>query len=128
MKLNGMNMDYQIRLRLLVTIGCIAHTVEQGYDLKMNRKVTELVEAFADALTNEDIIRSEEYAKGYVDGVKETLENTKGKWEFIGDNMYMCSNCKTPYTMQQFAVLRHYKDDPYQLKCCPNCGAHMEEI
>lgn len=52
-------------------------------------------------------------------------ERKKGKWSFIGDNMFECTCCGTPYTTQQLNGLRNYNTDPYAPKFCPNCGADM---
>lgn len=96
----------------------------------MNNKVAELVEAFADTLTDEDIIRSEEYAKGYADGVKETLENTpKGKWIArpehqggftpAGNAVYSCSECG--WIFGAHMIFPDYK-------YCPMCGVQMGDL
>ena len=52
-------------------------------------------------------------------------ERKKWKWSFIGDNMFECTCCGTPYTTQQLNGLRNYNTDPYAPKFCPNCGADM---
>ena len=47
----------------------------------MGDKLKELVASFADALTEEDIIRAEAYSKGYVDGIKDMVANSsKNDW------------------------------------------------
>ena len=51
----------------------------------------------------------------------------KGKWNFIGNNMHECTNCKRAYTVQQFEAMRNYNRDPLNPKFCPNCGADMRE-
>lgn len=56
-----------------------------------------------------------------------TLERPKGKWNFIGDQMFECSSCKRTYTQNQFEELRIYTTDDLLLKFCPNCGAYMRE-
>lgn len=52
-------------------------------------------------------------------------EREKGKWNFIGDNMFECTYCGVVYTTQQLNGLRNYNVDPYTPKFCPNCGAPM---
>ena len=52
-------------------------------------------------------------------------ERKKGKWNFIGDNMFECTYCGVVYTTQQLNGLRNYDVDPYAPKFCPNCGADM---
>ena len=96
----------------------------------MNNKVADLVEAFADTLTDEDVIRSEAYAKGYVDGVKEMLENTpKGKWIArpehqggftpAGNAVHSCSECG--WIFGAHMIFPDYK-------YCPMCGTQMGDL
>ena len=54
-------------------------------------------------------------------------EQKPGKWNFIGDNMFECTNCKVVYTTNQLNSLRNYDTDPYAPRFCPNCGAKMIE-
>lgn len=51
-------------------------------------------------------------------------ERKKGKWNFIGDNMFECTCCGTPYTTQQLDGLRNYNTDPYAPNFCPYCGSY----
>jgi hypothetical protein len=46
-----------------------------------------------------------------------------GKWVFIGNNMFECSNCCTPYTKEQLLTWKRYKNDSDFPNCCPNCGS-----
>lgn len=52
-------------------------------------------------------------------------EQKRGRWNFIGDNMFECTNCKVVYTTNQLNSLRNYDTDPYAPRFCPNCGADM---
>lgn len=52
-------------------------------------------------------------------------ERKKGEWNFIGDNMFVCTSCGVAYTTQQLNGLRNYDTDPYAPKFCPNCGAEL---
>ena len=52
-------------------------------------------------------------------------ERKRGKWNFIGDNMFECTSCGVVYTTRQLNGLRNYDTDPYAPKFCPNCGADM---
>ena len=52
-------------------------------------------------------------------------EQKKGKWNFIGDNMFECSMCGASYTTQQLNFLRNYETDPYLPWFCPHCGSDM---
>ena len=54
-----------------------------------------------------------------------TIEPRKGKWSFIGVNMFACSCCGTGYTTQQLNGLRNNESDPYLPFFCPKCGADM---
>ena len=56
------------------------------------------------------------------------IEPRKGKWSFIGDNMFACSCCGTGYTTGQLNGLRNNESDPYAPFFCPNCGADMREV
>ena len=53
-----------------------------------------------------------------------TPERPKGKWNFIGYQMFECSLCKSAYTQNQFEELRLYTTDDLLPKFCPNCGSH----
>lgn len=52
----------------------------------------------------------------------------KGKWDFIGDNMFMCTSCGAIYTVQQLECLKQHVTDLYIPPYCPNCGADMREV
>ena len=58
----------------------------------------------------------------------DVVERKKGKWNFIGDNMFECTSCGVAYTTQQLNALRNYETDPYAPSFCPNCGADMRGI
>ena len=61
--------------------------------------------------------------KNLLDEMEE--ERKKGKWNFIGNNMYECTNCRRVYTVRQFEAMRNYNRDPLNPNFCPNCGADM---
>lgn len=50
--------------------------------------------------------------------------NGSGKWEFIGDNMFMCTSCGATYTVRQLECLKQRVADPYLPPYCPNCGKY----
>ena len=52
-------------------------------------------------------------------------ERKKGEWNFIGDQMFECSECGTYYTQSQFHQMRVRISDTEFPKFCPNCGADM---
>ena len=54
-------------------------------------------------------------------------ERKTGKWNFIGNQMFECSECGTCYTQSQFYQMRVRISDTEFPKFCPNCGAKMEE-
>ena len=54
-----------------------------------------------------------------------SAQHKKGKWNFIGDNMFECSECGVPYTTEQLNSLRNYDTDPYLPRFCPHCGSDM---
>lgn len=49
----------------------------------------------------------------------------RGKWNFIGNQMFECSECGTCYTQSQFYQMRVRISDTEFPKFCPNCGADM---
>ena len=54
-------------------------------------------------------------------------ERKTGKWNFIGNQMFECSECGTCYTQSQFYQMRVRISDTEFPKFCPNCGADMRE-
>lgn len=54
-------------------------------------------------------------------------ERKKGKWNFIGDQMFECTECGVCYTQNQFHQMMVRITDPEFPKFCPNCGADMRE-
>lgn len=74
---------------------------------------------------------SDTFDKACIIGVIEeqpTIEERKtGKWIFIGDQMFECSECGTCYTQSQFHQMRVRISDTEFPKFCPNCGASMSE-
>lgn len=56
-------------------------------------------------------------------GNQPTIEERKtGTWNFIGNQMFECSECGTCYTQSQFHQMRVRISDPEFPKFCPNCG------
>lgn len=51
----------------------------------------------------------------------------KGKWSFIGYQMFECTECGTFYTQSQFQQMRVLITDPDFPRFCPTCGADMRE-
>lgn len=51
-----------------------------------------------------------------------------GMWDFIGDQMFQCTQCGIVYSQQQLENLRNRKKDPWFPNYCPNCGAKMDEV
>ncbi|MEE1200156.1 MAG: hypothetical protein U0L09_05850, partial [Christensenellales bacterium] len=49
----------------------------------------------------------------------------KGKWSFIGYQMFECTECGTFYTQSQFQQMRVMITDPEFPRFCPTCGADM---
>lgn len=54
-------------------------------------------------------------------------ERKKGKWRFIGYQMFECTECGTFYTQSQFQQMRVLITDPDFPRFCPTCGADMRE-
>ena len=86
-----------------------------------------------DCVSREEVIRIAEQGQiqGYEWQFKKlcnlpsvTPQRPKGKWNFIGYQMFECSSCKSAYTQNQFEELRLYTTDDLLPKYCPNCGSH----
>lgn len=60
-----------------------------------------------------------------ITGMPTIEERKKGKWNFIGDQMFECTECGTCYTQSQFYQMRVRISDTEFPKFCPNCGADM---
>lgn len=76
---------------------------------------------------------TESYTNGLTDAYNLILQlpsapavRKKGKWNFIGDQMFECTECGTCYTQSQFYQMRVRISDTEFPKFCPNCGARME--
>ena len=54
------------------------------------------------------------------------LERKKGKWEFVGLQMFVCSECKHGFRQDWLMDWRTNNSEPIFPNFCPNCGAEME--
>lgn len=54
-------------------------------------------------------------------------ERKKGKWNFVGDQMFECTECGTCYTQNQFQQMKVLITDPDFPRFCPMCGADMRK-
>lgn len=65
----------------------------------------------------------------FIDAIKALKQEPckVGKWEYIGDNCFKCTECGEVYTMDQFNAINNYCDSRFP-KGCPNCGAEMREV
>ena len=52
-------------------------------------------------------------------------ERKKGKWDFIGNQLFKCTSCEKVYSQDQFYALQTYYSDPEFPNYCPNCGCQM---
>ena len=52
-------------------------------------------------------------------------ERKKGKWDFIGWQMFQCSECKHTFTQDFLEGWRGYTYETFFPPFCPNCGADM---
>ena len=52
-------------------------------------------------------------------------ECKKAKWDFIGNQMFECTNCEVVYTQNEFKHMRPSVAYPEFPNFCPNCGADM---
>lgn len=53
-------------------------------------------------------------------------ERKTGEWDFIGNQMFECTNCEVVYTQNEFKHMRPSVAYPEFPNFCPNCGARME--
>lgn len=55
------------------------------------------------------------------------VERKKGKWDFIGFQMFRCTACKHVFSQDSLEGWRTYTYEPTFPKFCPSCGAEMEQ-
>ena len=67
------------------------------------------------------------YETGYLQGKYDWIAKKKGRWNFIGDQMFECTKCGVCYTQSQFNQMRVRITDSVLPNFCPNCGADMRE-
>ena len=53
-------------------------------------------------------------------------ERKKGKWDFIGWQMFQCSECKHTFTQGFLEGWGEYTYESLFPPFCPNCGANMK--
>ena len=55
--------------------------------------------------------------------------NIRGKWDFIGYNMFQCTNCEKIFTLSELISLCPEANyDTYVYLCfCPNCDSDNRE-
>lgn len=79
-------------------------------------------------INKEDI---EELVAEKVEEIKEMLESQsgrkKGKWDFMGWQMFQCSECKHTFTQDFLEGWKEYTYESHFPPFCPNCGADMRE-
>lgn len=68
-----------------------------------------------------------QYAKAKVAALhSDNSERKRGKWDFIGDQMFRCTCCGEVYSQQEFESIVHFIKDSLFPGYCPNCGADMK--
>ena len=71
--------------------------------------------------------KSFEFIQKYVEKLPSVKPQEKmGHWNFIGDQMFECSECKHIFTQRQLESWRTYTYESEFPNYCPNCGARME--
>ena len=55
--------------------------------------------------------------------VKMVMTRPASKWDFIGDNLYQCTECGYVNTSNWLEDWRAHTNDPTLPPYCPNCGA-----
>lgn len=56
-----------------------------------------------------------------------TEPRKKGKWDFMGWQMFQCSECKHVFTQDFLEGWKEYTYESHFPPFCPNCGADMRE-
>lgn len=51
-------------------------------------------------------------------------ERKKGKWEFVGHQMFECTGCKSVFLQDQFEHMKTRTSDPDFPRFCPVCGSY----
>ena len=54
----------------------------------------------------------------------EQPERKKGKWDFMGWQMFQCSECKHTFTQDFLEGWREYTYESHFPPFCPNCGSY----
>lgn len=57
----------------------------------------------------------------------DAVKRKKGKWEFVGLQMFVCSECKHGFRQDWLMDWRTHNSEPIFPKFCPNCGAEMRK-
>lgn len=85
----------------------------------------------ADALINRVVFHTDwpsDEKEAFEDEVnsEQTVEPERktGEWNFVGNQMFECTNCGVAYTEYQFEKMRVRYNDPKFPKFCPNCGSY----
>ena len=68
------------------------------------------------------------YETGYLQGKYDWIAKKKGRWNFIGNQMFECTECGVCYTQSQFNQMRVRITDSISPNFCPSCGADMREV
>lgn len=88
-------------------------------------------------MTREDAIREIMFAKrnviadSFIDkaydmAIEALKEQKTGKWDFMGFQMFQCSNCKHTFEQDYLKAWRAYTYEPIFPLFCSNCGCKME--
>ena len=54
-----------------------------------------------------------------------SAESRKAKWEFVGLQMFVCSECKHGFRQDWLMDWRTHNNEPIFPNFCSNCGADM---
>ena len=65
--------------------------------------------------------------KGENDKMFFPFRRPQGEWEFIGENLYMCTECGYKANANWLSEWKEYTTDSEFPCACPNCGAKMKE-
>ena len=89
--------------------------------IKYFAELWECIEAISDREEWEDVCVTT------VNEIKSAEPQKKGKWDFMGWQMFQCSECKHMFTQDFLEGWKEYTYESHFPPFCPNCGADMRE-
>lgn len=70
-------------------------------------------------------VKNGTYCGSLYEELKKAVEPKQGKWEFVGDNLYMCTVCGYVANANWLREWAQHTFDYVFPTACPKCGADM---